>query len=173
MSELYIRDNECGEVRKYGTNCHDGLKISEDGKCLYYDNLQNGDGSIGGGYSFVLEDGKIPSESKLPDAEYGMAYANIGGFHEKSDKYTEVLDWNKIEQIKSMPQCCGYPVLLTVENKFGQRRVCKAFTNYMEGGKFCFLTNEKEYCSELTSSNLSDSWKPIAWKSLPEPYTEE
>lgn len=69
-----------------------------------------------------------------------------------------------------MPNCCGYPVLLTVENIFGQRDVCKAFTNYMKEGKLLFYTNEKEYCSELTSSKLSNAWKPIAWMPLPEPY---
>lgn len=73
----------------------------------------------------------------------------------------------------NMPNCCGYPVLLTVENKFGQRRVCKAFTNYMKAGKQLFYTNEKEYCAELTSSKLSEAWKPIAWMELPEPYKED
>ena len=69
-----------------------------------------------------------------------------------------------------LPDYCGYTVLLTVENKFGQRRVCKAFSNYMKEGKLLFYTNEKEYCQELTSSKLSDAWKPIAWQPLPEPY---
>ena len=69
-----------------------------------------------------------------------------------------------------MPDVCGYPVLLTVENAFGQRRVCKAFTNYMEEGELLFYTNEKEYCQQLTSSILSESWKPIAWQPLPAPY---
>ena len=74
--------------------------------------------------------------------------------------------------VSDMPNCCGYPVLLTVENKFGQREVCKAFTNYMKEGKQLFYTNEKEFCSELTSSKLSESWKPIAWMPLPECYKE-
>ena len=69
-----------------------------------------------------------------------------------------------------MPDVCGYPVLLTVENAFGQRRVCKAFTNYMKEGELLFYTNEKEYCQQLTSSILSESWKPIAWMNLPTPY---
>ena len=75
--------------------------------------------------------------------------------------------------VSDMPNCCGYPVLLTVENKFGQREVCKAFTNYMKEGKQLFYTNEKEYCAELTSSKLSEAWKPIAWMELPERYEEE
>ena len=72
-----------------------------------------------------------------------------------------------------MPNGCGYPVLLTVENKFGQREVCKAFTNYMKEGKQLFYTHEKEFCAELTSSRLSEHWKPIAWMPLPEPYKED
>lgn len=72
-----------------------------------------------------------------------------------------------------LPECCGYPVLLTVENKFNQRFVCKAFTNYMKEGKLLFFTNEKEYCEELISSKLSNAWKPIAWMPLPEPYSAE
>lgn len=75
--------------------------------------------------------------------------------------------------VSDMPNCCGYPVLLTVENKFGQREVCKAFTNYMKEGKQLFYTNEKEFCTELTSSRLSEHWKPIAWMHLPEPYKED
>lgn len=75
--------------------------------------------------------------------------------------------------VSDMPNCCGYPVLLTVENKFGQREVCKAFTNYMKEGKQLFYTNEKEFCAELTSSKLSEAWKPIAWMHLPERYEEE
>ena len=75
--------------------------------------------------------------------------------------------------VSDMPNCCGYPVLLTVENKFGQREVCKAFTNYMKEGKQLFYTNEKEYCAELTSSKLREAWKPIAWMELPERYEEE
>ena len=74
--------------------------------------------------------------------------------------------------VSNMPNCCGYQVLLTVENKFGQRDVCKAFTNYMKEGKQLFYTNEKEFCAELTSSKLSEAWKPIAWMHLPEPYEE-
>ena len=75
--------------------------------------------------------------------------------------------------VSNMPNCCGYPVLLTVENKFGQREVCKAFTNYMKEGKQLFYTNEKDYCAELTSSKLSEAWKPIAWMELPELYKED
>lgn len=77
---ILIRDNQNGNIHEYGTNCHDALHISSDGSCLHYENLQNGDGSMCGGYSFVEDDGKIPSESETADAMHAMCYFNIGGF---------------------------------------------------------------------------------------------
>ena len=91
---------------------------------------------------------------------------------EEQKKVIERLKSTNWIPVSDMPNCCGYPVLLTVENKFGQRDVCKAFTNYMKEGRQLFYTNEKEFCSELTSSRLSEHWKPIAWMPLPEPYKE-
>ena len=89
----------------------------------------------------------------------------------KKAKKPEYGQWIPVSE--RLPECCGYPVLLTVENKFNQRFVCKAFTNYMKEGKPLFYTNEKEYCKELTSSKLSNVWKPIAWMPLPEPYSAD
>lgn len=70
-----------------------------------------------------------------------------------------------------MPKICGLKVLLTVENGYGQKSVCTAFTNYYHEGKFMFLTNEKGYC-EPRGSALIESWKPVAWMPLPKPYKE-
>ena len=70
-----------------------------------------------------------------------------------------------------MPEICGLKVLLTVENGYGQKSVCTAFTNYCHEGKFMFLTNEKGYCKPRGSA-LIESWKPVAWMPLPEPYKE-
>lgn len=84
MRKILIRDNYTGNVFEYGTNEHHALRISENGGCLTFENLQCGDGSTEdgkGGFSFVLEDGNVPKESDLPDAQYGMTYANIGGFN--------------------------------------------------------------------------------------------
>lgn len=78
---MWIRDNEDGEVRRYGQNHHDSLCISADGRYLYYENLQNGDGSRGGGYSFVTDEkGNTPvNDEDL--MKYGAeAYFDIGGF---------------------------------------------------------------------------------------------
>ena len=87
---MWIRDNEDGEVRQYGTNHHDALVISADGRHLYYENLQNGDGSRGGGYSFVTDEkGYTPMEDE-DLLKYGAeGYANIGGFG--SDEMKEQL----------------------------------------------------------------------------------
>ena len=64
-----------------------------------------------------------------------------------------------------LPETAGMPCLLTAVNKFEQIRVIKGFTNYMEGGKFRFLSNEKEIDI--------DCWSVIAWMPLPLPYREE
>ena len=87
---MYIKDNETGRVRLYGTNPHDSLKISEDGRYLTYYNLQNGDGSMGGGYSFVVdENGTIPKDDETL-VKYGAdAYFNIGGFDDKAESEGE------------------------------------------------------------------------------------
>ena len=71
---------QTGEVRKYGTNRHDSLSISDDGRCLYYRNLQNGDGSQYGDYRFCDEDGKLPEENDAMMLYGADMYANIGGF---------------------------------------------------------------------------------------------
>lgn len=47
---MYIKDTYTGNVRKYGSNQHDSLRISNDGTCLTYEHLQCGDGSIAGDY---------------------------------------------------------------------------------------------------------------------------
>ena len=80
---MYIKDLQSGEVRKYGTNPHDALRVSRDGTILSYENLQNGDGSRFGDYRFCDEDGLIPEDDEVL-VKYGAdAYFNIGGFVEK------------------------------------------------------------------------------------------
>ena len=84
---MKIRDNETGEVFEYGTNIHHALRISQNGGCLMFENLQNGDGSLDsgdGGYSFVLDDGKTPEESIFSPDSFLDSYANSGKFYEKN-----------------------------------------------------------------------------------------
>ena len=81
-SGIYIKDIDTGEVRKYGTNHHDALRISGDGRHLEYVNLQNGCGSLGG-YRFVVdENGLVPDEDEVLVRHGADAYFNIGGFEE-------------------------------------------------------------------------------------------
>ena len=78
---MWIKDLQTGEIRKYGTNHHDALMISDDGRTLSYENLQNGDGSRYGDYRFVVDDGgHIPSEDETLTKYGADAYFNIGGF---------------------------------------------------------------------------------------------
>lgn len=83
MHSIYLRDNCGGYIHKYGENPHDSLVMSEDGKYLYYGNLQNGAGTMfrEEGYSFVTKDGKTLDEIKDRNPyDHGEKYVNIGGF---------------------------------------------------------------------------------------------
>lgn len=83
---ILIKDLSNGKIREYGTDCHDSLRISDDGRSLTYYNLQNGEGSRWGVYRFVMEDGKIPEKSETPDAIHCETYFNIGGFRTKENE---------------------------------------------------------------------------------------
>ena len=118
---MWIRDNENGEVRQYGTNHHDALAIAPDGRCLYYENLQNGDGSRGGGYSFVTDEkGNTPiNDEEL--MEYGAkAYFDIGGFkHIRHEGYeqakTDIME--KLEAIEA-DFTAKHPDFETTDDKY-------------------------------------------------------
>ena len=77
---MYIKDLETGEVRKYGTELHDALVLSDDGRTLSYRNLQNGDGSMYGNYRICEENGEIPSEIDVCIQHGAEVYFAIGGF---------------------------------------------------------------------------------------------
>ena len=83
---MYIKDLQTGKIRLYGTNPHDSLRISGDGRTLSYENLQNGDGSRYGDYRFVTdEEGNIPEEDVVCIRYGGDAYFNIGGWEGGKD----------------------------------------------------------------------------------------
>lgn len=83
---MWIKDLQGGRVRKYGSDHHDSLRISDDGKTLSYENLQNGDGSRYGDYRFVTdEQGLIPSEDMDYVRHGADAYFNIGGFKNEAE----------------------------------------------------------------------------------------
>lgn len=81
---MKILDLQTGDVHEYGSNCHDSLAISRDGRTLTYYNLQNGDGSMLGDYRFVMDDNKVPEESQTADAIHAECYFDIGGWHERN-----------------------------------------------------------------------------------------
>lgn len=171
---MKIRDNETGEVFEYGTNIHHALRISENGGCLTFENLQNGDGSLksgDGGYSFVLDDGKTPKESNSPGAIHGMPYANIGGFHGdnvKNDGWISVeerLPENEArEYIDAKYGGIGYlyPCLVTYKNPV-TRRVYTA--------SFYYDIHQKWFVN--IGENLLPRNNVFAWMPLPEPYRPE
>ena len=82
---MKILDTRNGTVHTYGSNRHDSLAISEDGRNLTYYNLQNGDGSGLGDYRFVMDDNKVPAESQTADALHCESYFNIGGFDKRPE----------------------------------------------------------------------------------------
>lgn len=77
---MKILDTATGSIHEYGSNPHDSLRISGDGRTLTYYNLQCGEGSKYGDFRFVMDDGKIPVESETVEAENGDYFFNIGGF---------------------------------------------------------------------------------------------
>lgn len=77
---MKILDLQTGEIHEYGTNGHDSLAVSQDGRTLSYYNLQCGDGSKFGDYRFVCDDDKVPEESQTADALHCEVYFNIGGW---------------------------------------------------------------------------------------------
>lgn len=149
---MKIRDNETGEVFEYGTNIHHALRISQNGGCLTFENLQNGDGSLqsgDGGYSFVLDDGKTPKESNSPDAVNGATYANIGGFH--GDNMNND-GWISVEE--RLPED-DRMVLVTCQTKKGIRSVNRA------------------YCDGAFWHGSGSMSGVIAWRPMPEVYRQE
>ena len=152
---MKIRDNETGEVFEYGTNIHHALRISRNGGCLTFENLQNGDGSLqsgDGGYSFVLDDGKTPKESNSPDAVNGATYANIGGLHGDNTKND---GWISVEE--RLPEEAGTYIINALT---GERNIV-TFAKWQNRYKRFDMTGARTY------------WKIIAWRPLPEPYRPE
>ncbi len=157
---MKIRDNETGEVFEYGTNMHHALRISENGGCLTFENLQNGDGSLksgDGGYSFVLDDGKTPIESNSPDAVNGATYANIGGFYRSSTKSD---GWIPVEE--QLPEA-GEKVLVWYEYfRYGEYN--RMYETYGIGW---------QYFGHWSGDVSGTKAKCIAWSPLPELYRTE
>ena len=65
VPKLYIQDVVSGRVFEYGVNCHHRLVISEDGRALYFYNLQNSDDSEVGDYRFYYEEPEDKTDSDV------------------------------------------------------------------------------------------------------------
>lgn len=100
---MKIKDLQTGDVHEYGTNCHDSLYVSQDGRTLTYYNLQNGDGSGVGEYRFVCDDEKVPAESETADALHCEVYFNIGGWNHRRPQG----EWNYIQADMCVCPFCG------------------------------------------------------------------
>ena len=171
---MKIRDNETGEVFEYGTNIHLALRISENGGCLTFENLQNGDGSLesgNGGCSFVLDDGKTPEESSSPDAVNGATYANIGGFHRENTKNEE--DILKFYYCESEDD---YYLGQRVQNMYYAKYEPGGFTwfmsRYLPWGTDGYPSEPKEipfmeWIEGVIRKHMNDGWIPVEER-LPE-----
>lgn len=70
-------------------------------------------------------------------------------------------EWIPVDE--QMPEIAGMPVLVVAENKYKQRHIVKAFTDYGESYPVKFLTNEKDY--DLL---WETAWTVTHWRPLPE-----
>ena len=107
VPKLYIQEVVSGRVFEYGKNCHDKLIISEDGRCLTYYNLQNGDGSCVGDYRFYYE--KPEDETDFDADEWARMVEH--------QSITQLL----AEERKKVVQEIGTQLGLIID---GQKRVC-------------------------------------------------
>lgn len=105
---MKIKDLQTGEVHEYGTNCHDSLYVSQDGRTLTYYNLQNGDGSGVGDYRFVCDDEKVPAESETADAIHCEVYFNIGGWNHRRSQDNKPGDIISRENFRNQLADCKY-----------------------------------------------------------------
>ncbi len=97
---MKIKDLTNGEVFEYGESHHHALRISGDGMSLYFEHLQNGDGSFCGEYRFVDDfEEKIPDETETVKRYGADCYFNIGGFD------TAYAPDKVVEQLESMFGC--------------------------------------------------------------------
>lgn len=95
---MKILDTQTGTIHEYGTDGHDSLYVSQDGRYLTYYNLQNGDGSGVGDYRFVCDDDKVPYESETADAIHAHVFFNIGGWHKRPRGDCENCDFRKFSE---------------------------------------------------------------------------
>ena len=92
--KLFVKDITTGRIHQVGTDRHDSLMIVDGG--LYYYNLQNGEGTYGGGYQFCNETGN----TDFYNEEYDYYY-NIGISEEKKQYKQDIKNLiSEIEKLK-------------------------------------------------------------------------
>lgn len=76
-------------------------------------------------------------------------------------------DWN------DAPDCEG--VLVTIENRFGQRFVTEAWWSVGADCKCNWYVIDRRYAENWREGIyiLSQNWKVVAWRYKPEPYKED
>jgi hypothetical protein len=165
---MYIKDTYTGNVRKYGTDMHDSLRISNDGTCLTYHHLQCGDGSIEGdkehsGFLFCDDEGHTPEEDEVLCRNGADAFFNIGGWKEPKwipvseslpndrDWYLGIFKEPDTGWINPLPFICDY-VGSETKATTKEHWILRGFTDRDERIDYYF--------------NLECA----AWMPLPEPY---
>ncbi len=84
-----------------------------------------------------------------------------------------IVDWN------DYPQYAGMPVLMTVQNGFGQLSVTPIFAGYGDGKWYAIDPHYWKYPigaypqlpeGVRNRNELNPAWKILAWRYMPEPY---
>ena len=151
---MYIKDMTNGTVRRYGTNVHDSLQISEDGRTLSYENLQNGDGSRYGGYRFCDSDGKVPEEDEVLVKHGANAYFNIGGFSADPFRFGRSA-FSKTEEVLRL----YYKIRLSKTDK--AKELCQKVETALQAVKNDQYYNVivYYYFDNLSTENIADKMK--------------
>lgn len=118
--QIYIKDLQSGRVFEYGKNCHDRLVISEDGRSLHYENLQNGDGSCCGDYRFYYEKPKIETEmDKMHEWDLDHWARNVK--NKSLDKLVEFEDFMEEQGFESLEKLKEFIELQETNIRFYSR----------------------------------------------------
>ena len=86
--KIFVKDTHSGRVHQVCTDRHDSLTLFDGG--LYYYNLQNGEGTMGGGYQFCTKDGNTNFNNEEHDNYYHIGFTNEK-FKEQYEKDMEKL----------------------------------------------------------------------------------
>lgn len=86
--KIFVKDTYTGRVHEVGSDSHDSLILIDGG--LHYYNLQNGEGTYGGGYAFCTENGNIDFNNDEYDNYYHIGFSSKE-FEEQHNKNLQKL----------------------------------------------------------------------------------